>query len=153
MSSSTEQGRGTAAPLVYRDLSAIKLSFKAVQVSGGKLIGVAPTGTMIGKVWTGAERYFYIGDAGVMRLSETDLSATGGKFYMLKEAINARVGGEPAISKLFIDNDGQTLEEVLWVSGHKLHMLSFAPAMTPGPNGKAKIATHISAYSLAQDLR
>jgi len=138
---------------VYKDISSLKLSFEPARFSSGTLVAIAAAGTIVGKAWTGSDRYYRIEGAGDMRLSETDLGATGGKFYMLKESVNTRVGGKPAISKVFSDEDGRTVEEILWVSGRKLYLLTFAPEMSTGGARKQKIAPSVSAYSLAQELR
>jgi hypothetical protein len=98
-------------------------------------------------------RYYRIIGAGTMRLIESDMKATGGKFYMLKDAINTQVAGQPAISKIFRDEGGRIIEEVLWVSEQKLHMLTFAPDMEPGRYGLTKSNFRLSAVSLAQELR
>lgn len=108
---------------------------------------------MIGSAWTGVDRYYRIDRAGHARLSESDMKATGGKFYMLKSEINTTVRGKPAISKVFTDDNGLRVEEVLWVSGSKLFMLTFASDMQAGRYGKTKANSRISAFSLASELR
>ena len=153
-SSSFKAGRAIPrAPDVVRELSDLKLSFKTVALARGELIGATPRGTIIGDAWTGIDRFYRISGAGIMRLSETDMKASGGKFFMLKDAINTQVAGQPAISKVFIDGDGQTVEEVLWVNEHKLYTLTFAPEVKKGKFGKAKSNIQVSATSLAQELR
>lgn len=141
------------APVIFKDLAELELGFGPAVFNKGTLIGVAPTGTIIGSAWTGVDRYYRIDGAGHARLSESDMKATGGKFYMLKSEINTAVGGKPAISKVFTDDNGQRVEEVLWVSGSKLYMLTFAPDMQAGRYGKAKANSSISAFSLASELR
>lgn len=69
---------------------------------------------------------------------------------MMKEAVNTRVRGKPAISRVFTDDDGQTIEEVVWVDGGKFYMLTFGPDIMPGTNAKA--AAHVTAHTLAQEL-
>jgi hypothetical protein len=144
---------GLVAPEVVHDLSKLKLGFKAATVHQGELIGATPYGTIVNEAWTGVERYYRIIGAGTMRLIESDMKVTGGKFYMLKDAINTQVAGQPAISKIFRDEGGRIIEEVLWVSEQKLHMLTFAPDMEPGRYGLTKSNFRLSAVSLAQELR
>lgn len=145
------QNKETHLREVYNNLSKLKLSFTAATFDRGALIAVTPAGTKINNAWTGVERFFRVGEAGVARLTEYDLAPTQGKFYMIKEAVNTRVSGKPAISKVFIDDDGRSIEEIVWVSGQKFHMLTFGPDLVSG--SKLKAAAHISAFSLAQELR
>ncbi|MGH8808160.1 MAG: hypothetical protein ACREX0_09815 [Noviherbaspirillum sp.] len=146
-----QQKGGKHSPEVHKDLSNLKLAFKAASFNRGTLVAAAPSGTQIDNAWTGVERFFQIEGAGSVRLSEFDLGATKGKFYMLKDAVNTRVNGKPAISKVFTDDDGQSIEEVVWVSGNKFYMFTFGPDIVPG--SKVKAAAHISAHTLAQELR
>lgn len=150
----TKQGKpALVAPVVYKDLTRMKLAFAPAQVSKGELIGVAPHGTMIKDAWTGVERFYRIDGTGYMRLTESDMGLTGGMFYMIKSNINTSVGGKPAISVVFVDDGGQTVEEILWVNGSKLYTLTFAPEMSQGRFGKVKENARVSAPSLAQELR
>lgn len=135
---------------MHKDLSKLKIRFKPKALDRGTLIAAAPSGTKINDIWTGVDRFFQIQGAGSVRLSEVDLAASGGKFYMMKEAVNTRVHGKPAISRVFTDDDGHTIEEVVWVEGGKFNMLTFGPDVSPGT--KAKAAAHITAHSLAQEL-
>lgn len=137
-------------PEVHNDLSKLRIHFRPKALNRGALIAAAPSGTLLNGAWTGVERFFQIAGAGSVRLSEVDLGATGGKFYMMKEAVNARVRGNPAISKVFTDDDGQTVEEVVWVEAGKFYMLTFGPDLTPGT--KSKVAAHVTAHLLAQEL-
>lgn len=151
MPNGQQQDKGeSATPEVHKDLSKLKIRFKPKSLDRGALIAAAPSGTKLNDAWTGVERFFQIEGAGSVRLSEVDLGATGGKFFMIKEAVNAQVRGKPAISRVFTDDDGQSIEEVVWVEGGKFYMLTFGPNLTPGT--KAKAAAHITAYSLAQEL-
>lgn len=147
------KANGPKAPIVYRDISELKLGFAAARLSRGELIGITPRGTIVGNAWTGMERYYEIPGTGIYRLTETDLRATGGMFYMIKQNVNSTVAGKPAIAKVFTDSEGQKLEEVLWVNGPKLYMLTFAPETAIGRFGRVKTNPRISAISLAQDLR
>lgn len=139
------------SPTAYKNLSDLSLTFQAGRVPIGKLIAVAPSGTMIGKKWSGVERFFEVDGGGRMRLTEFDMGATNGKFFMLKEAINARVHGKPAISKVFRDTAGQTVEEVVWVNGPMLNILTYSPKVQE--HRETNTSTHISAYSLVQQIR
>jgi hypothetical protein len=147
----TQQNKAEpVTPEVHKDLSTLKIRFKPTTLNRGTLMVAAPSGTKVGDAWTGVERFFKIEGAGSVRLSEVDLGATGGKFYMMKEAVNTRVHGKPAISRVFTDDEGRTIEEVVWVEGSKFFMLTFGPDLIPGT--KAKAAAHITAHSLAQEL-
>ena len=100
------------APIVVKSLEDIKLGFSTVNVRSGKLIGAAPQGTIVNGGWTGVERYFHIAGSGYSRISETDLAASGGMFYMNKAAVNTTVAGKPAISVVMTDGQGNRVEEV-----------------------------------------
>lgn len=112
---------------VYQTVAAIKLAFKAAHIPNATLHYVIPAGTQVNGQWTGVERFFEIAGIGQAKLLEYDLSANKGKFYMLKSAINTRVNGNEAIARVFSDQNGQTLDEVVWVSGSKFYMLSLLP--------------------------
>jgi hypothetical protein len=149
---STEREKGfMRAPEAHKDLSTVKLSFKPAIFAKSKLVAAVPSGTLINDAWTGLDRFFEVAGIGVIRLAEQDLGASQGKFYMLKEAVNARINGKPAISKVFVDENGQFIEEVVWVSGNKFYMLTYGPQLISGTKNKA--ASHVSAHSLAQELR
>jgi hypothetical protein len=139
------------SPEVHKNLSQLSLTFKAAAFDKGALIAVAPAGTKIDKSWTGLDRFFQLPGAGVMRLTEYDLGATGGKFFMAKEAVNTSVNGQPAISKVFVGENGLSIEEIVWVSGRKFYMLTFSPDLAAGTQLKA--APHVSALSLALQLQ
>jgi hypothetical protein len=141
------------APLVVSKLADLKVGFTPASVRTGKLIGVAPQGTIVNGAWTGAERYFQIEGGGYSRVSETDMAASGGMFYMNKAAVNATVAGKPAISMVFTDDQGRRIEEVLWVDGPKLYKVTYAPNLQPGRYGMMKANTAVSAFALATELR
>jgi hypothetical protein len=132
-------------PEVHKDLSTLKLAFKAASFGRGTLIAATSAGTIIDAGWTGVERFFRVEGEGVTRVTEYDLGATKGKFYMLKDAVNTRVNGKSAISKIFTDDDGQTIEEIVWVDGNKFYMLAFSPDVVAGnaAGTKSKIAPHV----------
>jgi hypothetical protein len=141
------------APLVVRKLADVKVGFIPASVRSGKLIGVAPQGTIVNGAWTGVERYFQIEGGGYSRVSETDMAASGGMFYMNKAAVNTTVAGKPAISMVFTDDQGRRVEEVLWVNGPKLYTVTYAPNLQSGRYGMTKANTAISAFALATELR
>jgi hypothetical protein len=142
-----------SAPLVVSNLADLKVGFKPASVRTGKLLGVAPQGTIVNGAWTGVERYFHIEGGGSSRISETDMAASGGIFYMNKAAVNATVAGKPAISMVFIDEQGRRIEEVLWVDGAKLYKVTYAPKLQAGRYGMMKANTAVSAFALATELR
>ncbi|NIA00248.1 hypothetical protein [Massilia sp. CCM 8734] len=139
-------------PIVVNSAGDLKVGFHAVAVRSGKLIGATPQGTIINGKWTGIERYFHIEGSGYWRVSETDLAASGGMFYLNKAAVNTTVAGKPAISIVLTDDQGQRLEEVLWVNGGTLYKVTYAPDQHAGHDGK-KINSAISAVSLAAELQ
>lgn len=141
------------APLVVAKLTDLKVFFTPASIRTGKLIGVAPQGTIVNGAWTGVERYFQIEGGGYSRISETDMAASGGMFYMNKAAVNATVAGKPAISMIFTDDQGRRVEEVLWVNGPKLYTVTYAPTLQPGRYGMMKANTAVSAFALATELR
>jgi hypothetical protein len=141
------------APLVVGNLSDLKVGFTPTSVRTGKLIGVVPQGTIVNGAWTGVERYFQVEGGGYSRISETDMAASEGMFYMNKAAVNATVAGKPAISMVFTDDQGRRVEEVLWVNGPKLYTVTYAPTLQPGRHGMMKANTAVSAFALATELR
>lgn len=140
------------APKASKDLSTLKLTFKPLIFDKGKLIAVVPTGTLINNSWTGVERYFRIDSVNIARLSEYDLGASKGKFYMLKDAINTDVNGKKAISKVFINDSNQVVEEVVWVNGKKMYTLTFGYTDDISAQKSKSIASETSALSLAREL-
>jgi hypothetical protein len=148
---SADQTEGMRALAPRKDLSQIKLTFKPASFSRGKLIAAVPSGTLVGKAWTGVERFFVIDGAGEMRLTEFDMAASKGRFYMLKDAINSRVNGKSAISKIILDDKGRAIEEILWVNENRLSILTFGPDVAK--DGKTKLSSHIGAHSISQELR
>lgn len=141
-------------PEVHKNLSTLKVGFKAASFDRATLIAASPAGTKINDSWTGLERFFHVENAGVVRLTEYDLGTTNGKFYMLKDAIKTRVLGKPAISKVFTDNEGQMIEQIVWVNGTKFYMLTFGPDLVASnANTKLKANPHVSAASIANELR
>lgn len=141
------------APLVVRNLADLKVGFTPASVRTGKLIGVAPQGTIVNGSWTGVERYFQIEGCGYSRISETNMAASGGMFYMNKAAVNTTVAGKPAISVVFTDDQGRRVEEVLWVNGPKLYTVTYAPYLQPGRYGMMKANTAVTAFALATELQ
>lgn len=141
------------APLVVGNITDLRMGFTPVSVRAGKLIGVVPQGTIVNGAWTGVERYFQIEGGGYSRISENDMAASGGMFFMNKAAVNATVAGKPAISMVFTDDEGRRVEEVLWVNGPKLYTVTYAPNLQTGRYGMMKANTSVSAFALATELR
>ena len=142
-----------SAPMVVKSLGELKLGFSPAAVRSGKLIGAAPQGTLVNGKWTGVERYFHIEGSGYSRVSETDMAASGGMFYMNKAAVNTTVAGKPAISMVMTDDHGRRVEEVLWVNGGKLYKVTYAPDQQTGRYGQMKVNSALSAVSLATELK
>ena len=143
---------GKMAPVVIKDLSSLKLTFKPSTPNNGKLIGVSPQGTVIGDRWTGVETYFEI-QGGVLCVSELDLKASGGGFYMNKSSANTQVGGKPAHASILKDDAARQIEEVMWMNDGKLVTVTYAPEMTMGRFGLSKANSSVSALSIANSLR
>jgi hypothetical protein len=146
-------------PKAYKDLSELNLTFSPSEFSEeGELFAVAPSGTIVDNAWTGVERFFKIPGVGVVRLTEFDQAAAKGKFYMLEDAVNTDVHGKQAISRIITDGDSQQIEDITWVSGKMMYILTFGPDLTPedgvrSEGIKSKAAPDISALSLALELR
>lgn len=141
------------APMVAKDLRDLKVGFSPARVRSGRLIGASPQGTIVNGKWTGVERYFRIEGGGYSRVSETDMAASGGMFYMNKSAVNTKVAGKPAISMILTNDQGHRVEEVLWVDGGKLYTVTYAPDQQSGRYGMMKINNAVSALSLAAELQ
>lgn len=147
------QGR-PPGPQVVRSLDSLRLTFRPADLRRATLLAASPSGTIVDGRWTGVERFLRIPDAGTVVLTELDLAASNGKLMMFKEAVNTRVGGQPAMSKVIVDNSGATIEEVIWMKAGISYHLVYGPDMAAGPNGrKVKSAPAVSARSLAQELR
>ena len=104
--------------------------------------------------WSGLERFISIPNGGQFKLTEFDLTKTGGKFFLSSEAVNLSVDNSPAGAKSFLDDDGNIMEEVVWVSEGRFHMLTYLPetAPTAASGHREKRTPSISATSLAQGL-
>jgi hypothetical protein len=139
-------------PEAQKDLTTLKLTFQPSTFNRCKLIGAVPTGTLLNNAWTGVERFYQLEGVGTVRISEIDLGASGGKFYMLREAVNTVVNGKQAISKVFIDGNNQSVEEIVWVNGTKMHTLTYAPNIDSASSIKRSANQAVSAFSLAQEL-
>lgn len=145
---------GAPVPQVHKDLAELKLSFKPVRFPRATLTAVAPAGTVVNGNWTGVERFFSIPGVGLASLTELDLAATKGKFSMLKEAVNGAVNGGPAISKVFLNELGDSVEEVVWMNGNVYSQLTFGPNVVTSAHGaKTKATRGVSGLSLAQEMQ
>lgn len=147
------QGR-PPVPHLVRSLAALRLTFRPADLRRATLLGASPSGTIVDGRWTGVERFLLIPNAGTAVLTELDLPASNGKLMMREEAVNTRVGGQPAMSKVIVDNSGATIEEVIWMKAGISYHLVYGPDMVAGPNGrKDKSAPRVAARSLARELR
>lgn len=144
-------GHGAAPPTFSSDVSGLRLTFRPAGFDNGQFIGATTEGATMGDAWTGLSRYFRIPGAGEACLAEADLASSRGRFYMLKKSVNGKVNGKPAISKIFLGDGGAVVEQIVWVSGTKLYMLTYLPMLLPANNTKAEAG--VSAFSLAQAVR
>lgn len=142
-------------PQGVRDIGKLRLAFHPKQHGNGhELLVASPAGTLTDEGWSGLERHVRIPNAGVYKLVEFDLSKTGGKFYLASEATNALIENSPAGTKSFVDENDNVIEEVVWVSGGRFHLLTYAPDTQVSREGKRKKkAVTVSAASIAQELR
>lgn len=141
-------------PEVHKDLTPLNLSFKPVHFPRAKLLSAAPAGTIVNGKWTGVERFFSIPGVGIASLTEIDLAATKGKYSMLKEAVNGAVNGAPAISKVFMNELGDSVEEVIWMNANVYSRLTFGPDVVSNASGaKTKATRGLSGLSLAQEMQ
>ncbi len=142
------------SPEIHKNLSKLNLGFEPASFANGTMLYALPIGTKLKDSWTGVERFFDVPGAGIARLTEYDLGLTGGKFFMAADSINTQVGGKQAISKIFADEKGQFIEEVVWVAGSKFYTLTFAPNLIEGKAGaRQKAIAHIGAVSLAGSIQ
>lgn len=146
--------KGAPIPEVHKDLESLKLSFKPVRFPRATLVAAAPAGTIVNGNWTGVERFFSIPGVGLASISEIDLAATKGKFSMLKEAVNGAVNGGPAASTVFINDFGDSVEEVIWMNGNVYSRLTFGPDVVATAGGaKTKRTKGVTGLSLAQEVQ
>jgi hypothetical protein len=141
----------------YKDLSELNLTFSPSEFSEGELIAAVPSGTIVDNAWTGVERFFKIPGVGVVRLTEFDQAAAKGMLYVLEDNVNTDVHGKKAVSRIITDGDSQQIEDITWVSGKMMYILTFGPDLTPEDGAssegiKSKAAPDISALSLALEL-
>jgi hypothetical protein len=139
-------------PASSKDLSNIKNSFKPKQQRQGTLVAASPAGMWTDKGWTGLERFISVENVGVYRLTEFDLEKTNGKFYLAQDAVNANVDNSPAATKSFMDSEGNVIQEVVWVSKGKFHMLTYVPAAAPATSSRQAV-TETSALDIAHSLQ
>ncbi len=151
-----ESQHDLSSPIAVKDLTKVKLAFNPKKHSvQHKLLAASPAGTLTNKGWTGLDRYVAIENVGTYKLTEIDLTKTRGKFFLSSDAINANVENSPAATKTFIDDNGNIVEEVVWVSEGKFHMLTYAPETQPSSTGNLRNKKLIttSALTLVQELR
>jgi hypothetical protein len=143
-------------PRAEKSLAKLKIGFTPKKLGNGHhLLAAAPVGMQTDSGWSGVERFILVPDTGKYRLMEMDLTKSGGKFFMASEAVNTDIENSPAGAKSFIDEEGNLVEEVVWVSDGTFHMLTYLPDMvdTGTPGKKQKRATALSALSIAHALR
>lgn len=146
--------KGAPIPEVHKNIESLKLSFKPVHFPRATLVAVAPAGTVVNGKWTGVERFFSISGVGLASLTEIDLAATKGKYSMLKEAVNGAVNGGPAVSRVFMNELGDSVEEVTWMNANVYSRLTFGPDVVAIAGGaKTKVARAVSGLSLAQEMQ
>ena len=138
-------------PQAHPDLSATRLTFKPAAFKHGTLLAVAPSGTTINGAWTGIDRYFRLPGNGTVRIAEIDMTATGGSLRMHRHAINTRIHGVDAISRIYVGDAGRTVEEIVWVRQGKLFTLTFAPGRAK--SGARHRAGQRSAVELAKGMQ
>lgn len=129
-----------------------KLSFTPASVPSGALLSAWPQGTLVMGAWTGLERYFAMPGSGHARVSEYDLAASGGRFTIDRQMVNATVAGQAAVAVVFLARDGRWIEEVVWADDRKLVTLTWAPELRPGGAGLVKTDPGASALALAARL-
>lgn len=142
-------------PVAVRDVAKLQIAFTPRKLADRHQVLVASVaGMLTSNGWSGLERFISVPNGGQYKLTEFDLSKTGGKFFLASEAVNASVENSPAGAKSFLDDDGNILEEVVWVSEGRFHMLTYLPeaASTAISGYKEKRTPSISAISLAQGL-
>ena len=67
----------------------------------------------------------YVKDAKKYKLTEFDLTKTGGKFFLASESVTTNIDNSPAAAKTFVDDNSNIVEEIVWVSDGRFHMLTF----------------------------
>lgn len=151
----TEQ-RSKRPPSAVKDITKLQIAFTPKKLATDQQLLVAsPAGMLTSNGWSGLERFVSISRVGQYKLTEFDLTKTGGKFFLSSDAVNANVDNVPAGAKSFLDDDGDIVEEVVWVSDGRFHMLTFLPEtmVTALKGQKEKRAPSTSAISIAQALR
>jgi hypothetical protein len=139
-------------PVMVKNLDDVRLSFDPLAVPTGELIGVMLEGRLTNGTWTAIKRYYRIEGAGHLCVSETEIAANRTTYFLYKKAVNTSIGGKPAISAIFIGDNDQRIEEVVWVSGGKFNKVSHVPDQESGRLGTAKTNPAISALTLAMQL-
>ncbi len=143
-------------PAAVRDVSKLQIAFIPRRIDDSHhLIVASPAGMLTSNGWSGLERFISIPDGGKFKLTEFDLTKTGGKFSLSSEAVNSSVDNSPAGAKSFLDDQNNILEEIVWVSDGHFYMLTYLPDTTPNAASghREKRTPSISATSLAQGLR
>jgi hypothetical protein len=151
-----ETARGAKRPPpATKDLAKLSIAFAPKRLGvGQQLLVAAPAGMLTDNGWSGLDRFVFIPNVGKYRLMEIDLSKSGGKFFLSSDAVNSNIENSPAGTKAFVDDEGNIIEEVVWVSRGVFHMLTYSPetSASASPSLKEKRATSVSAASIAQAL-
>ena len=152
----TDAAQRTGRPQVVKDLSKLKITpFSPKKHSSNqRLLVASPAGLLTEDGWSGVERHISVPNVGVYKLTEFDLAKSGGKFFLASDAVNANIEDLPAATKEFVDDEGNIVEEAVWVTDGRFCMLTFVPDTEPGasPANKRKRVASVSAISLAQEL-
>jgi hypothetical protein len=147
--------RVTRPPSATRDISTLQIAFMPRRLGIGQQLWVAsPAGMLTNTGWSGVERFISVPNVGKYRLMELDLTKSGGKFFLSSDAVNTNIENSPAGTKVFVDDDGNIVEEVVWVSEGKFHMLTYLPETVASaiPGRKQKMAVAAFAISMAHTL-
>lgn len=152
----SDNQRDKRPPAAVREVSKLQIAFTPRKIDDYHHLMVAsPAGMLTSDGWSGLERFISIPNGGQFKLTEFDLTKTGGKFFLSSEAVNSSVDNSPAGAKSFLDDENNILEEIVWVSDGHFHMLTYLPDTTPNAASghRDKRTPSISATSLAQGLR
>lgn len=147
--------RAKRPPSATRDIATLQIAFMPKRLGAGQEHLVAsPAGMLTNTGWSGLERFVSLPNAGKYRLMELDLTKSGGKFFLSSDAVNTNIENSPAGTRAFVDDDGNIVEEVVWVSEGKFHMLTYLPETVASaiPGRKEKRAAAVSAISMAHTL-
>jgi hypothetical protein len=138
---------GAMGQYVSRDRTKFKFTFEPMILQGAELLSIGPMGTLQNHLWTGAEQFYRLPSGAYVRIQDVHLSATGGKMYLNRSAVNAEVKGSPASIMQFRTRDGRRVEEIIWTVDGRMLTLTFAPNSKAAPPNSG-----LSAHQLASSL-